>query len=149
MKRTRSLLIIVSLFLLTSVILTACGSKPDNGPVTLTVTGLVGNPLSLTDVSLHGMKVANITAEQPKKGSQSFSGVRLSDLLTKAEVKSEAATLVFSASDGFSAELDIPTVNSCADCMVAFTDTAGTYLLVMPGQAGKMWVKNLIKIEVK
>jgi hypothetical protein len=33
--------------------------------------------------------------------------------------------------------------------MVAFTDTAGSYLLVMPGQAGKMWVKNLVKIEVK
>jgi len=149
MKPTRSLLIIVSLFLLASFILSACGSKADTGPVTLTVTGLVGKPLSLTDAGLHGMKVANITAEQPKKGSQSFSGVRLSDLLAKAQVKSEATSLVFSASDDFSAELDMPTVNSCADCMVAFTDTAGTYLLVMPGQAGKMWVKNLVKVEVK
>jgi hypothetical protein len=149
MKRTRTLLIIVSVVLFASFILSACGSKADSGPVTLTVTGLVGKPLSLTDAGLHAMKAANITAEQPKKGSQSFTGVRLSDLLAKAQVKSEAASLVFSASDNFSAELDMPTVNSCADCMVSFTDTAGTYLLVMPGQAGKMWVKNLVKIEVK
>ena len=148
MKRNRTLLIIVSLFLLASVILSACGAK-DTGPVTLTVTGLVDKPLSLTDAGLHAMKVADITADQPKKGSQPFKGVRLSDLLTKAQVKSGAASLAFTASDDFSAELDLATVNSCADCMVAFTDTAGSYLLVMPGQAGKMWVKNLIKIEAK
>jgi hypothetical protein len=149
MKRTRSLLIFVSLFLLASVILSACGSKADTGPVTLTITGLVDKPLSLTDAGLHAMKVADITAEHPKKAPQAYTGVRLSDLLTKAKVQSGAATLVFTASDDFSAELDLATVNSCADCMVAFTDTAGTYQLVMPGQASKLWVKNLIKIEVK
>jgi hypothetical protein len=149
MKHTRALLIIVSVFLLASFILSACGAKADTGPVTLTVTGLVGKPLSLTDAGLHAMKVADITAEQPKKGSQPFKGVRLSDLLANAKIQSGAASLAFSASDNFSAELDLATVNSCADCMVAFTDTAGSYLLVMPGQAGKLWVKNLVKIEVK
>jgi hypothetical protein len=149
MKHTRALVVIVSLFLLASVILTACGSKADSGQVTLTVSGLVDKPLNLTDTSLHAMKVADITAEHPKKGSQAYSGVRLSDLLAKAKVQGGATTLVFTASDDFSAELDLTTVNSCADCMVAFTDTAGTYQLVMPGQASKLWVKNLIKIEAK
>jgi hypothetical protein len=149
MKRTRTLLIIASLSLLAAFILSACGSATDTGPVTLTITGLVDKPLSLTDAGLHGMKVVDITAEHPKKGSQAYTGVRLSDLLTKAKVQNGAATLVFSASDDFSAELDLATVNSCADCMVAFTDTAGTYQLVMPGQASKLWVKNLIKIEAK
>ena len=149
MKRTRTLLIIMSLFLLASVILSSCGSAADTGPVTLTITGLVDKPLSLTDTGLHAMKAADITAEHPKKGAQAYTGVRLSDLLTKAKVQSGAATLVFTASDDFSAELDLATVNSCADCMVAFTETAGTYQLVMPGQASKLWVKNLIKIEAK
>jgi hypothetical protein len=110
---------------------------------------MVGKALSLTDADLHAMKVADITAEQPKVGSKSFKGVRLSDLLSKAQVQSGAANLAFSASDDYSAELDLATINACGDCMVSFTDTAGTYLLVMPGQAGKLWVKNLIKIEAK
>jgi hypothetical protein len=149
MKRNRTLLLIGSLFLLASVIMSACGPAADTGPVTLTITGLVDKPLSLTDASLHKMKVADITAEHPKKGAQAYTGVRLSDLIAKTKVQSGAATMVFTASDDFSAELDMPTVNACADCMVAFTDTAGTYQLVMPGQASKMWVKNLVKIEVK
>ena len=149
MKHTRTLLIIISVFLLAAFSLSACGSKADTGPVTLTVTGLVGKPLSLTDAGLHAMKVADITAEQPKVGSVAFKGVRLSDLLGQAQVQSGAASLAFSASDDYSAQLDLATVNSCADCMVAFTDTAGSYLLVMPGQTGKLWVKNLVKIEVK
>ena len=149
MKRTRTILFLVSLFLLASVIISACGSAADTGPVTLTITGLIDNPLSLTDAGLRAMKVADITAEHPKKGSQSYTGVRLSDLLAKTKDQSGAATLVFTASDDFSAELDLATVKSCADCMVAFTDTPGSYQLVMPGQASKMWVKNLIKIEVK
>jgi hypothetical protein len=148
MKHTRITIVLVSLFVLVSVILSACGSK-DTGPVTLTVTGLVDKPLSLTDAGLHAMKVADITAEHPKKGAQSYTGVRLSDLFAKAQVQSGAATLVFTASDDFSAELDLATVNSCVDCMIAFTDTAGSYQLVMPGQSSKLWVKDLVKIEFK
>jgi tungstate transport system substrate-binding protein len=115
----------------------------------LTVTGLVGLELKLSDADLKAMTVVEITAEHPKKGAQKYSGVKLSELLAKAQLKPEAKTLVFTASDGFSAELDVATVNACADCMVAFTDTAGSYQLVMPGQSSKLWVKNLVKIEVK
>ena len=149
MKLTRTALVLMSLIVLVFILLSACGSVAKAGPVTLTVSGMVGKALSLTDADLHAMQVANITAEQPKVGSKSFKGVRLSDLLSKAQVQSGAANLTFSASDDYSAELDLATVNGCADCLVSFTDTAGTYLLVMPGQAGKLWVKNLIKIEAK
>ena len=149
MKHTRTIIVILSLIALISIMLSACGSAVQTGPVTLTITGMVGKTLSLTDADLHAMQVADITAEQPKVGSKSFKGVRLSDLLSKAQIQSGAANLAFSASDDYSAELDLPTVNACADCMVSFTDTAGTYLLVMPGQASKLWVKNLAKVEAK
>ena len=149
MKHNRTSIVLICLVVLISLALSACGSTAKAGPVTLTVSGLVGKQLSLTDADLHAMKVANITAEQPKVGSKSFKGVHLSDLLSKAQVQSGAANLAFAASDDYSAELDLAMVNACADCMVAFTDTAGTYLLVMPGQAGKLWVKNLVKIEAK
>jgi tungstate transport system substrate-binding protein len=116
----------------------------------LTVTGLVAQTLNLSDADLKAMNPVEITATHPKSGEQKYTGVRLSDLFAKAQLKPEAKTLVFTASDGFSAELDVATVNACTDCMVAFTDTAGVYQLVMPGQtSGKMWVKGVVKIEAK
>lgn len=115
----------------------------------LVITGLVGKDLSLSETDLRAMTVANITADQPKVGSKSFSGVRFSDLMTAASVKSEATSLVMTASDGFSSTIDLTTLKACADCMVAFTDTPGTFMSVMPGQTGKMWVKGLVMLEFK
>jgi hypothetical protein len=115
----------------------------------LVVTGLVGKELSLAEADLRAMTVANITADQPKVGSVNFSGVRISDLMTAASVKPEATSLVLSASDGYSATIDLATLKACADCMVAFTDTPGIFMSVMPGQAGKVWVKGLVTLEFK
>jgi hypothetical protein len=33
--------------------------------------------------------------------------------------------------------------------MIAFTDTPGSSLAVMPGQPGNMWLKDVVKLEVK
>ena len=116
---------------------------------TLAVTGLVGKALTLSETDLMAMTVANITADQPKVGSKSFSGVRISDLMTAAGVKPEAASLVLTGSDGYSAQIDMATLKACTDCMVAFTDTPGTFLAVMPAQAGKLWVKGVVSLEFK
>ena len=115
----------------------------------LVVTGLVGKPLSLSETDLRAMTVANITADQPKVGSQSFSGIRISDLITAASVKPEAASLVLTGSDGYSATIDLATLKACSDCIVAFTTAPGTFMSVMPGQAGKVWVKGLVTLEFK
>jgi hypothetical protein len=115
----------------------------------LTITGLVANQLSLTEDALRAMGPATISADQPKVGTQAFTGVRLSTLLGVAQVQPGASKLFFTASDGYSAEIDLATVTGCADCMLAFTSPPGSFLLVMPGQQGEDWVKNVIKIEVK
>jgi len=115
----------------------------------LTISGLVANPMSLSESALRAMSPVTISAEQPKKGMQSFTGVRLNTLLDVAQVQAAAAKLVLTASDGYSAEIDLDTLHSCADCMMAFTDTPGSFFAVMPGQQGNMWVKDVIKIEVK
>jgi len=116
---------------------------------TLVINGLVTNPVNLSETALRAMNPVTISADQPKVGSQSFTGVRLSTLLTVAQLQAAATQLVMTASDGYSNEIDLATVNACADCMVAFTNTPGSYLSVMPGQPGNALVKNLVKIEVK
>ena len=80
-----------------------------------------------------------------------YTGVRLNDLLTQAGIKAGAATVTFTASDGFANDLDLATVQACADCLVAFDPaTPGVYNLAMPGQtSGKAWVKGLVSITVK
>jgi hypothetical protein len=149
MKRTRITPIALALVAVLSLVLAACGPKETPGPVVLTVTGMVGKELALTDADLHAMDVVHITAKHPKNGAQEYDGVRLNDLLDQAQAQSGATTLVFTASDGFSAEIDLATVRSCNDCLIAFTDTAGNLLAVMPGQSSKLWVKEVITLELK
>ncbi len=150
MKQFRIVLVTLTLVALLSLVLTACGPKATPGPVVLTVTGSVGKELSLTDADLHAMTVATISAQPPKQTTaQSFTGVRLSDLMSAAQVKTEATSMVLTGSDGFTSTLDIPTVKACADCMISFGDAAGTLNAVMPGQSGKAWVKGIVKIEFK
>ena len=150
MKQARTTLILFSLIAILSLMLTACGPKATPGPVVLTVTGSVGKGLALTDADLHAMKTVTISATAPKQTTaQNFTGVRLSDLMDKAQVKTEVASMVMTASDDFSSSLDIAAIKACTDCMIAFTDTAGTINAVMPGQSNKAWVKGIVKIEFK
>jgi DMSO/TMAO reductase YedYZ molybdopterin-dependent catalytic subunit len=120
-------------------------------PVTLTITGLVDHEQQLTDSALHAMTVVTLNLIHPKNGATDYTGVRLSDLLTKAGVQAGAAAVTFTASDGFTNDIDLATVQACADCMVAFDPaTPGVYNLAMPGQtSGKAWIKGLVAITVK
>jgi DMSO/TMAO reductase YedYZ molybdopterin-dependent catalytic subunit len=133
----------------TATVTAAAASTVHTTAGSLTIGGLVANQLSLTEDALRAMGAATISADQPKVGTQTFTGVRLSTLLGVAQVQPGASKLFFTASDGYSAEIDLATVTGCADCMLAFTSTPGSFLLVMPGQQGEDWVKNVIKIEVK
>ena len=116
---------------------------------TLVVTGLVANELALAEADLRAMEVVDLQAEHPKKGMQDYTGVRMSTLMAQAGVKAEAATLVITASDGFSAEIDVPTLTACTDCLLAFTDTPESFSAVMPGQSSKLWVKDVVSLEFK
>jgi len=161
MKSHPTILNVLSLAVLASVMLAACGPAatpvPTTAPVaqapaasgSLSVKGLVDKPLTLSEKDLRAMAVATITANQPKVGSTSFTGVRISDLMTAASVQASAANLVLTGSDGYSAQIDLATLKACTDCMVAFTDTPGVFLTVMPNQPGKVWVKGVVSLEFK
>jgi DMSO/TMAO reductase YedYZ molybdopterin-dependent catalytic subunit len=119
------------------------------GGADLVVTGLVEKELTLKEADLRGMEVVKVTAEQPKKGTNTFEGVRLNALLDTAKVKPEAKKVVFTAADGYTAEVFLAEVRACLDCLVGFTTTPGKFITVMPKLPGNVWVKDLVKIEVK
>jgi len=174
MKHNRTTLLVLSVFALVAILLSACGSAatptpvppiavpptavpptaiPPTAtpePVALTITGAVNNELQLTDSALHGMTVVTLNLVHPKNGAADYTGVRLNDLLNQAGIKAGAATVTFTASDGFTNNLDLATIQACTDCLVAFDPaTPGVYNLAMPGQtSGKSWVNGLVSITV-
>ncbi|NJD58210.1 MAG: hypothetical protein C3F13_05140 [Anaerolineales bacterium] len=148
MKHNRSIVIIITLLSMAAILLSACAT--DTGPVTLTVNGMVNKELQLTDQALHKLPVVTLTLEHPKNGPTEYTGVRLNDILNEAGIKDGAATVTLSASDGFSSDIDLATIQACTDCLVSFDpETAGVYNAAMPGQSSKAWVKQLTGISVK
>ncbi len=115
----------------------------------LSIAGAVEHEISFTEADLRAMEVVAITAEHPKKGKQGYEGVSLNALLDLAGIQDGAKTLVITASDGFSTEVSLAEVRACADCLVAFTDTAESFTMVMPGLSSSAWVKGVVRLEVK
>ncbi len=93
------------------------------------------------------MQVVKISAQHPKLGNQNYEGVRLNAVLEQAQVKAEATKLILNASDGFTGEVALADLRNCADCLIAIN---GTKLdAAMPGMASNLWVRDIVKIEVK
>ena len=118
-------------------------------PGSVVIVGRVGNQLTLSEDALRAMGVVTIQAEHPKDGLQEYEGVRLASLLLLVQVEPEATKVVFTASDGYSAEIDLATLLGCPDCMLAFGEMPGCFWTVMPGQASSLWVTEVTKIEVQ
>jgi hypothetical protein len=142
-------LVICCLLLVT--LLTACTTATpaaSAGSAALTITGLVEKELSLTMDALKAMEVVKINVEHPQKGPQTGEGVRLNALLDQANPKAEAKTLVFTTADNYTAEASLADARKCVACLVAFNQ-AGNLKTMMPGMESSLWVKDVIKIEVK
>jgi hypothetical protein len=115
----------------------------------LVVTGLVNQPLGFMESNLRALQVLQITAEHPKKGPTDYEGVSLNALLDLAGAQEGAATLAITASDGYIAEVSLDEVRTCTDCLVAFTEEADVFSMVMPGLPSGAWVKGVVSLEVK
>jgi hypothetical protein len=116
---------------------------------TFTLTGLVGQELTLNEAALRSMEVLNITAEHPKKGPQDYEGVSLNALLDLASIQDGTQTLLVTAADGFTAEINIADIRACENCLLAFTETPESFNLVLPGMDSTMWVKDVVGVEAK
>jgi hypothetical protein len=120
---------------------------PENSG-SLTIKGMVNQELTLKDADLRALEIVTITAEG-KNGPQDFQGVLLNPLLELASLRDSAVKLVFTASDNYSVEVNLSDVQDCSKALLAFMDTPGTYMIVLPDQPTSTWVKNVITIEVK
>ncbi len=120
---------------------------PENSG-SLTITGMVNQELTLKDADLRAMDIITITA-QGKDGPQDFQGVLLNPILDNAGIQAGATKLTFTASDNYTADVNLSDVRDCPKALLAFMDTPGSYMIVLPDQPTSTWVKNVIQIEVK
>jgi DMSO/TMAO reductase YedYZ molybdopterin-dependent catalytic subunit len=127
----------------------AAAESAPTQPGSLVITGMVNQTLTLNESVLRALSVTTIETEHPKKGLMKFEGVLLSTLLDMAGIKDGAATLTATAADGYTIEISLADARGCPKNMVAFTDTPGSFYLVMPDLTGDNWVKDLVKIELK
>jgi len=111
----------------------------------LSVTGAVENELALSMADLEALGVEELAVEHPKKGAQTYEGVRLSKVLDAAKPTGE--TLTFTAADGYTIDLPLADAQACTDCLIAFDE--GSLRLAMPDMESSLWVKDLVSIEVK
>lgn len=72
-----------------------------------------------------------------------YEGVLLSDVLSDSGVTGD--TVVFTASDGYEAEMPMADAMACSNCIVAFDD--GSLRMVMPEQSGKLQIKDVVEIS--
>ena len=120
---------------------------PDNdGEITL--TGLVNTETVIKDAELRALESMTISAEG-KDGPQDFTGVSLNELLQTAGVKPDATKLVFTAADGYTAEVSLEDVQNDPNSILAFMETPGEYMIVLPGSPTSSWVKTVVKVELK
>jgi hypothetical protein len=120
---------------------------PENSGI-LIITGLVDQELTLKDASLRALEIITVSAEA-KEGTQEFHGVSLNQILDLAGVQDNATKLVFTASDNYTTEINLSDVRDCPNSLLAFMDTPGTYMIVLPDLETSTWVKNVVQIEVK
>jgi DMSO/TMAO reductase YedYZ molybdopterin-dependent catalytic subunit len=73
-----------------------------------------------------------------------YVGVLLSDVLNN--VNSSGETVIFTAADGYEAEMPMADAMACSDCIVAFDE--GSLRMVMPEQSGKLQVKDVVEISI-
>jgi len=112
------------------------------------ITGAVETEVGWTEEKIRSMDTIDAESTNKEGEASTYTGVRISDLLSKADPKAEATTLVFVADDGYSAEAALADIEACADCIVSFRNQGG-FSIVAPGFPGNVQVKGVVEIQVK
>ena len=112
------------------------------------ITGDVETEVGWTEEKIRSMDTIEAESTNKEGETSTYTGVRISDLLSKAGPLDSATTVVFVADDGYSAEAALAEIESCADCIVSFRNQGG-FSIVAPGFPGNVQVKGVVEIQVK
>ncbi|MDY6846373.1 MAG: hypothetical protein SVP52_04485 [Chloroflexota bacterium] len=132
-----------SLFIVIAL-LSACSQAPE-AVITETAVLTVGSEeLTLSELEAYETLSADYTNKDGE--TTTYEGAPLVDLLQDAKL-TEGDTLIFTASDGYEAEMPLDEALNCANCIVAVDDDI--LRMIMPDMSSKLQVKDVVKISVK
>jgi hypothetical protein len=148
---SKKALTLVSILVVLSVLLAACGGGAKGGipeNAALKVTGSVDKEIGWTEEQIKAMDTMDVESTNKKGETSTYTGVSIKALLDKAGVKADATTVVFVADDDYTAEASLSDVQGCSDCIVSFRDQGG-FSIVMPNFPSNLQVKGVVEIQVK
>jgi hypothetical protein len=116
--------------------------------VALKVTGAVASEQAWTEADVKAMKTLDVEATNSKGEKETYTGVQITDLLALAQPNADAATVVFVADDGFTAEVGLAELSACTNCILSFRSKGG-FSSVLPDFDGSLQVKGVVEIQVK
>jgi hypothetical protein len=120
----------------------------DDAAVALKVSGLVDKETGWKEDEVKAMEAIKVESTNKNGEKSTYEGVLISNLITLAGPKADAKNVVFVARDGFTAEIAFADLMACTDCIVSFRNQGG-FSTVLPGQSGKLQVKDVVEIQVK
>lgn len=121
---------------------------PAEGMPALKITGKVAEEQAWTEAEVMGLPTTEVETTNKQGEAVTYTGVLLSELLQLAQPASDAATVIFVADDGYTAEIALAELMACTDCILAFREEGG-FSTVLPGFPGNMQVKGVVEIQVK
>ncbi len=119
---------------------------PENAA--LKITGNVETQVGWTEEKIRSMDAIEAEFTNKEGVTETYTGVRIADLLGKAGPKADATTLVFVADDGYTAEVPLADIEGCADCIVSFRNQGG-FSIVASGFPGSVQIKGIVEIQVR
>ena len=139
-------------WLAVSILLVGCGTLPVVTPqpdVNLEVGGNVAESGMWDADRLQSLRLVEVIAFQPSGEQVISEGVLLKDLLTAVEPAPDASRVIFTNLAGDRVEMRLDQAMACDECLVAIKPLGSRLRLVMPGQPPRLWVKNLVSIEIQ
>jgi DMSO/TMAO reductase YedYZ molybdopterin-dependent catalytic subunit len=119
---------------------------PDNAA--LKITGSVETEVGWTEDKIRSMDTIQAESTNRAGETKTYTGVRITDLLSKAEPTQDATTVMFIADDGYSAEAPLAELEACPSCIVSFRNQGG-FSIVAPDFPGNVQVKRVVEMQVK
>jgi hypothetical protein len=146
-------LLMLGVWVLVAGVLAGCGGAagtaggvPENAA--LKITGSVEKEVGWTEEEVKAMDAIDAESTNKDGETKTYIGVPVNTLLGLADVRQDAAAVVYVGDDGSTAEVVLADVQGCADCIVSFRNQGG-FSIVMPGFPGKVQVKGVVEIQVK
>ncbi|MCP4542235.1 MAG: solute-binding protein [Chloroflexi bacterium] len=114
----------------------------------LKITGNVANEIGWAEDEVRVMDTMDAESTNKDGETKTYTGVSINALLELAGINDGATAIVYITGNDNTAEVLLPDVQGCTDCIVSFRNQGG-FSIVMPGFPENVQVKGVVEIRVK